>query len=105
MGNFNKGSRSGRDSGKRDYGRRDSDRGSRRDFGRSRQSAEMHTVTCDECGSECEVPFKPNSDKPVYCSDCFKKKGGSSSRGNKSEQFDQINAKLDKIMEALKIEQ
>ncbi len=34
---------------------------------------EMHKATCSDCGKECEVPFKPDEDRPVYCRDCFQK--------------------------------
>ncbi len=34
---------------------------------------EMHNATCAECGNACQVPFKPNGRKPIYCSNCFKK--------------------------------
>ncbi len=34
---------------------------------------EMFSVTCAECGKDTEVPFKPRGDKPVYCSDCYRK--------------------------------
>ena len=34
---------------------------------------EMHKATCADCGKECEVPFKPDEDRPVYCRDCFQK--------------------------------
>ncbi|MBC8495287.1 DNA-directed RNA polymerase [archaeon] len=34
---------------------------------------EMHKATCAECKQECEVPFKPREDRPVYCRDCFQK--------------------------------
>lgn len=34
---------------------------------------QMHKATCSECGEECEVPFKPSQDKPVYCRECFNK--------------------------------
>ncbi|MBS3147031.1 DNA-directed RNA polymerase [Candidatus Woesearchaeota archaeon] len=44
--------------------------GFRRDFG----PREMHKATCSECGQECEVPFKPQEGKPVYCRDCYAKK-------------------------------
>lgn len=38
---------------------------------------EMHKAVCAECKKECEVPFKPSSDRPIYCRDCFaKRKGG-----------------------------
>ncbi len=46
------------------------DRSSRysRDNGR-----EDTTVTCSDCGDQCTVPFVPRSNKPIYCSDCFRK--------------------------------
>ncbi|MBF0123110.1 MAG: DNA-directed RNA polymerase [Candidatus Omnitrophica bacterium] len=34
---------------------------------------EMHKATCGDCGKECEVPFKPREDRPVYCKECFSK--------------------------------
>lgn len=39
-----------------------------------RANRQMHAVTCDECGCETEVPFKPTGDKPVYCRTCFQNK-------------------------------
>ena len=36
-------------------------------------SRQMFPVTCAECGKETEVPFEPRGDKPVYCSDCYRK--------------------------------
>jgi CxxC-x17-CxxC domain-containing protein len=46
-----------------------------RSFG-GRDSRRMYDVVCDECGKDCQVPFKPSQDKPIYCSECFEKKGG-----------------------------
>lgn len=43
-----------------------------RDSGRREGRPEMFSVVCDECGSGCQVPFKPTGDRPVYCSDCFR---------------------------------
>ena len=34
---------------------------------------EMHKAICADCQKECEVPFKPRQDRPVYCRDCFAK--------------------------------
>jgi len=36
------------------------------------RSTETHKTTCSECHAPCEVPFKPNGKKPVYCRNCFK---------------------------------
>jgi len=45
-------------------------------------AAELFPATCSECGKSCEVPFRPSSDKPVYCSTCFgMKKSANESRG------------------------
>ncbi|MBU4124339.1 MAG: hypothetical protein KKI14_02655 [Nanoarchaeota archaeon] len=35
---------------------------------------EMHKVVCSECKQECEVPFKPSGDRPIFCRECFAKK-------------------------------
>ncbi len=35
---------------------------------------EMHKAICADCKKECEVPFKPREDRPVYCKDCFSKR-------------------------------
>jgi CxxC-x17-CxxC domain-containing protein len=40
-------------------------------FGGSR---EMHKAVCSECKKECEVPFKPRDDRPIYCKDCYSKR-------------------------------
>jgi CxxC-x17-CxxC domain-containing protein len=34
---------------------------------------EFFAVLCSECGNQAQVPFKPRMDRPVYCSDCFRK--------------------------------
>lgn len=83
---------------------------------------EMFDAVCDNCGKNCQVPFRPTSGKPVYCSDCFEKMGGrdgrddnrndrrsndnphfaSAPRGEQNKvQFDSLNAKLDKIISLL----
>ena len=37
-------------------------------FGESR---EMHEAICSDCGQECEVPFRPDPNRLVYCRDCW----------------------------------
>jgi CxxC-x17-CxxC domain-containing protein len=39
-------------------------------YGAPRQ---MFPATCAECGKSTEVPFQPREDRPVYCSDCYRK--------------------------------
>ena len=41
--------------------------------GKDSGKSSMHQATCDNCGKECEVPFKPTSGKPIFCSNCFEK--------------------------------
>ena len=83
---------SGRSNGRRDSGSRFGGRDSRR--------AEMTTVTCDACKERCEVPFKPISDKPIFCDKCF---GKTSKSGKDNKDLGEINQKLDKIIKFLKI--
>ena len=85
-------------------GRRDSGRDSGRGFSRDRRDVQMTRVTCSSCGEECEVPFKPSSDKPVYCNNCFSKNKDGPRNNNSNRDLDVINEKLNKIMKALKIE-
>lgn len=90
------------------------DRRERRDFGRpDYQEKRMFHATCANCGRDCEVPFKPRGDKPVYCKDCFRKQrdshdgGGSHSAPQSNagpqlnDQFAKLNAKLDKVLAML----
>lgn len=39
----------------------------------ARAPREYHDAVCANCGSECKVPFVPNGERPVYCSECFAK--------------------------------
>jgi len=43
---------------------------------RERGPREMFEATCSNCGKEAQVPFRPTSGKPVYCSDCFRSMRG-----------------------------
>jgi CxxC-x17-CxxC domain-containing protein len=31
-------------------------------------------AVCADCGKETKLPFKPTGTRPVYCSDCFRKR-------------------------------
>jgi CxxC-x17-CxxC domain-containing protein len=62
------------------------DRGGRGDdkpvfYGKSRggdrstdREQRMFKAICSDCNKSCDVPFKPSSDKPVFCRDCFSAK-------------------------------
>ncbi len=57
--------------------------GFQRTDGRSFERSQMYPAVCGKCNKACEVPFKPNGQRPVYCSDCFgsMKEGGASTGG------------------------
>ena len=44
----------------------------------------MHHAICAECKKDCEVPFRPNGEKPVYCRECFSNHGGPSTFDNRA---------------------
>ncbi|HUQ30280.1 MAG TPA: CxxC-x17-CxxC domain-containing protein [Candidatus Paceibacterota bacterium] len=85
-----------------------------RDFDRP---MEMHQATCNECHKLCEVPFRPNGKKPVYCRDCFKdaerapsapsysrsedSRGEEHGSSDLKKQFNVLNTKLDKLIAAI----
>lgn len=123
MGGYNQ-NRSSENRGRNSF--RDNDRkrntysggsnGSSRNYEQREDRPSMTRAVCDECGRNCEVPFKPSGNKPVYCSDCFERQGNDSSpRSSKSyapqrssddshtmiqikSQLDEINKKLDDII-------
>ena len=37
----------------------------------------MYKVICADCRKECEVPFRPAGDRPVYCKECYAKRKSS----------------------------
>lgn len=83
----------------------------------------LHSAICNKCGATCEVPFKPNGKKPIYCSNCFRKDDTaprfdhssasekppyrSTPRTPRPEgddvalQLKMLNAKVDRILKAL----
>jgi CxxC-x17-CxxC domain-containing protein len=55
-------------------------RGPRQFGGRDDGPKEMFEAACSNCGNKCEVPFRPNGKKPVYCRDCFVRDDAQDSR-------------------------
>ena len=41
-----------------------------------RPARPMYSVVCFECGEDCEIPFKPSGNRPVYCKACYAKRKG-----------------------------
>ncbi|MBU6321460.1 MAG: hypothetical protein KGI78_01225 [Patescibacteria group bacterium] len=85
--------------------------GASRDVSRSQ---ERFQATCSACHTPCEVPFRPNGKKPVFCRDCFKGQEERPSYGAReyrkesahqnpdfAKRLDAIDAKLDRILKSL----
>ena len=94
------------------FGNKDTSNKSRNERRRSERSSfrdkPMFKAVCDKCHQECEVPFKPTGDKPVFCNSCFGKperrggSGGSAAGADQHrKQFEILNNKLDNILEML----
>lgn len=87
---------------------------------------EMFKATCAQCGKSCEVPFRPNGQKPVYCNECFGGKRDDAPRGDyqrpetraepamrpefksmkndeMKKQFEILSSKMDKIIAMLSV--
>lgn len=88
------------------------------DRGFNLEEKRLFKTSCDTCGNDCEVPFRPTGERPVYCRECFGKNGtprrdarfgrdaapAPLAGGNaNAEQFRALNAKLDLIMKALNV--
>jgi CxxC-x17-CxxC domain-containing protein len=41
---------------------------------KAEEQEEVYEAVCSECGSPCEVPFKPEPNRPVFCQACWKKR-------------------------------
>ena len=71
------------------------DHSQRHDRGRQGDGPRERTYTrviCADCSKECEIPFKPSGDRPVYCKECFSKRREGSmfnaNRDNRPEERD-----------------
>ncbi len=64
--------------GKGGYAKREGGFGASR--GANTGPATMHPATCTKCSERCEVPFKPNGKKPIFCSNCFIREDGEQQR-------------------------
>lgn len=82
------------------------------------RAGESHKTTCSECHAPCEVPFKPNGKKPVYCRNCFKSNAPTTafsgqpfsrptelatddSANDLKKKFTILNTKLDRLISAI----
>ena len=42
-----------------------------------KEARQYYTTVCSQCGGEAKVTFRPSSDRPVYCSECYEQRTGS----------------------------
>jgi CxxC-x17-CxxC domain-containing protein len=86
---------------------------------RSGEKPESFKAVCGECDKDCYVPFRPNGNKPVLCSFCFRGADGNQRTGRGSSdrrssskdtrpsnpdlrrEMAEVNKKLDTILEIL----
>lgn len=87
----------------------------------------MHPAVCSDCGDECEVPFRPTGERPIFCGKCFGAKKGdyegsrapqrdydrpsftprpsapaaSTDNGATTRELQNVNAKLDQLIRAV----
>ncbi|MBF0569297.1 MAG: hypothetical protein HQL18_00775 [Candidatus Omnitrophica bacterium] len=38
------------------------------------KTRQLFPATCADCKKDCELPFKPSGDRPVYCKECFSRR-------------------------------
>lgn len=77
-----------KNSGKRNFSK-NNDR--ERHFDSKREGRpEMFKAICADCGKSCEIPFKPNNSRPVFCSTCFSEHSEGSERSDfkRKEMFE-----------------
>ena len=70
----------------------------RRDRGGRENSFRERSFTkaiCAECHTECEVPFKPTGDRPVYCKECFAKRKDGLETPSRGRHFDKPQGRED----------
>lgn len=103
----------------------DSHRTESRSYDRPRsEERQMYDAVCSNCGTNCQIPFRPSPGRDVFCSRCFEKNEGSETHRpgrsfdkpsfnrddnrnrtkdipNYKAQFEALNAKMDKILSLL----
>lgn len=106
---------------KKDYGRSRSS-GFPGNFHRVRARAEaesetgrkFYRATCSVCGATCQVPFRPDGSRPIYCRNCYRPEEGRANKGahhppaeslnlvkDLARRLESIERKLDMILESL----
>ncbi len=93
------------------------DRGGSRPGGPRERTFQKFDAICSKCGKPCQVPFRPNGTRPVYCADCFggphpisrdrnrpfeqRPSGGTKSLADLERQIGAMNTKIDTMLRIL----
>jgi CxxC-x17-CxxC domain-containing protein len=101
------------------FGGNAGNRGGKRAYGDHQEIAQKFDAVCSSCGKACQVPFRPNGKKPVYCKDCFDAPrkatpgggrnfaandnggGGGKSIADLTRQIAAMNEKIDRMLEII----
>lgn len=43
---------------------------------RPRRPIELTDAICSSCGKDCKIPFKPTTDRPIFCKVCWQERKG-----------------------------
>lgn len=73
-----------------------------KDFNQDDRRGQKYQAVCSDCKKECEVPFRPTGDRPVYCKSCFDKHGNVSAARpsfDDKRKFEAVCAKCGKRCE------
>lgn len=60
----------------------------KKSFGGRDSRPKMHDAICNKCGKQCQVPFRPTGERPVFCNNCFEKERDSIPQRNEGRDFD-----------------
>ena len=102
MKTFNRNNKSGERKRDKEFGRKDYGGGEGRRFGGGGAGKpSMHEAICSDCGKECKVPFRPTSDRPIFCSSCFEKHGNVSPGRSERRNDERSNFGDKRMFEAI----
>ena len=55
----------------------------------------MFAAVCADCKKNCEIPFQPSKDRPVYCQECFSRRKSRGPADNKPKAAPSLPSVID----------
>ncbi|HSR89509.1 MAG TPA: CxxC-x17-CxxC domain-containing protein [Candidatus Udaeobacter sp.] len=107
MKNFHRGDKSGGGRDHKGFGKRNSGGhgfgGGNRGFGGrdGERPNMMFKAVCSQCGKDCQLPFKPNGNRPVFCSTCFEIQKNENPDRSERKSFSKPKFEDKKLFEAV----